>query len=189
MTRTKVSWNRYRSEAHRIARNPSSTYSVIGGISNTRSGFSCSITISNVGLQLGVLIGRQIAFRIDTRNHGISIKKNDAMIGMRCYCMLVLRELGKNQPLVIIVNIAGFLKFTGILDRDRSVIQFRQACHQCGFADGSRPNNQYDRCELATERLIDQRPPFAIMLSVQILDCRSSDTAIVLLLWNQTHAP
>lgn len=118
------------------------------------------------------------------------------MIGMRCYCMLVLRELGKNQPLVIesgkfiIVNIAGFLKFTGILDRDRSVIQFRQACHQCGFADGSRPNNQYDRCELATERLIDQRPPFAIMLSVQILDdCRSSDTAIVLLLWNQTHAP
>ena len=37
--------------------------------------------------------------------------------------MLVLRELGKNQPLVIesgkfiIVNIAGFLKFTGILDR------------------------------------------------------------------------
>lgn len=37
------------------------------------------------------------------------------MIGMRCYCMLVLRELGKNQPLVIesgkfiIVNIAGFL--------------------------------------------------------------------------------
>ena len=45
------------------------------------------------------------------------------MIGMRCYCMLVLRELGKNQPLVIesgkfiIVNIAGFLKFTGILDR------------------------------------------------------------------------
>lgn len=51
------------------------------------------------------------------------------MIGVRCYCMLVLRELGKNQPLVIesgkfiIVNIAGFLKFTGILDRDRSVIQ------------------------------------------------------------------
>ena len=116
------------------------------------------------------------------------------MIGMRCYCMLVLRELGKNQPLVIesgkfiIVNIAGFLKFRAYSTAIGASYNFDKRVTNVVLRR-KRPNNQYDRCELATERLIDQRPPFAIMLSVQILDCRSSDTAIVLLLWNQTHAP